>query len=108
MLFYALAAKLNGGRIIERIAQVRNLIAELRSENGRIIFPRSIKGNININGKRMMPFLFTLVKNIRLPIVEELTPRHRARRRRMQLKVTFCFALCEMCFHSQTTNINNN
>ena len=93
MLFYALAAKLNGGRIIERIAQVRNLIAELRSENGRIIFPRSIKGNIDIIGKRTMPFLGSLVENVRLPIVEELTPRHRARRQLMQLKVNamFCY-----------------
>ena len=83
------------------------MIADLQSENGRIRFPQSMEGSVDITGKGRMHFLGELVQNARLPIVEQLSAGRRGRRQHMQLKVTlFYLHSAKTCLcHLRTTKV---
>ena len=93
LYLFIYTARLFRGKFVERFAKIRNLIADLRSENGRISFPRSIEGNVDITGKGRRHFLGQLVQNVRLPIVEELRNGQAGRKQQMKLKVRLFFII---------------
>ena len=76
---------------MERSARIKKLSTELRIENGRIVFPRTIEGYVIIRGKGRMHFLGELVQNMRLPIMVELSTEQVGRKRQMKLKVAFIY-----------------
>ena len=82
-----IAAIFPRGKVVERIARMRNVIAELRSDNGQIRFPRTIEGNFDVTGKGRFHFLGTEVQNVRLPIIEQLNAGRAERKQQRNLKV---------------------
>ena len=85
--FFFLTARFFRERILKRLARLRDFVADIRSENGSLIFPSSIEGNVDITGKGLRHFLGQRVENVRLPIVEERRNDRTGRKQRMSLKV---------------------
>ena len=63
------------------------MTAELRDEDGRVVFPRTIGGQVHIRNRGNIDFHGKLVHNLRLPNVEELSPGGVSKQRRVQMKV---------------------
>ena len=90
---FFLTARFFREKILKRLARLRDFVADIRSENGSLIFPSSIEGNVDITGKGLRHFLGQRVENVRLPIVEERRNDRAGRKQRMSLKVIINFVL---------------